>query len=83
MNCSDKQWCLVERMCVFDPKKRLKVSTVVDELARLASGEDEVDDGELSTDTLDNLESVSEVISGVKAWLIQRQEEGSQTVDTP
>lgn len=35
--CSDSQWKLVERMCVLDPKQRIKISTVVDELARLAN----------------------------------------------
>jgi len=32
--CTDEQWNLVTRMCVLDPKKRLKISTVVDELER-------------------------------------------------
>ncbi|KAE9352604.1 hypothetical protein PF008_g5387 [Phytophthora fragariae] len=35
--CEDSEWELVERMCVLDPAKRIKISTVVDELAKLAS----------------------------------------------
>ncbi|EGZ13640.1 hypothetical protein PHYSODRAFT_406659, partial [Phytophthora sojae] len=30
--CDDRLWELVERMCVLNPKKRIKISTVVDEL---------------------------------------------------
>jgi serine/threonine protein kinase len=33
--CTDEQWILVTRMCIFDPKKRIKISTVVDEFERL------------------------------------------------
>jgi serine/threonine protein kinase len=32
--CTDEQWNLVTRMCVLDPKKRLKISTVADELKK-------------------------------------------------
>ncbi|EGZ12024.1 hypothetical protein PHYSODRAFT_336496 [Phytophthora sojae] len=35
--CSNSQWELVVRMCALDPKQRIKISTVVDELARLAN----------------------------------------------
>jgi serine/threonine protein kinase len=35
--CTDKQWGLVERMCRFQPDMRVKISTVVDELAQLAA----------------------------------------------
>ncbi|GMF53669.1 unnamed protein product [Phytophthora fragariaefolia] len=34
--CQDDQWELVRRMCSMNPKKRVKISTVVDELERLA-----------------------------------------------
>ncbi|EGZ20821.1 hypothetical protein PHYSODRAFT_413676, partial [Phytophthora sojae] len=34
--CKDDEWELVKRMCVLEPGKRVKISTVVDELARLA-----------------------------------------------
>ncbi|OWZ01930.1 Serine/threonine protein kinase, partial [Phytophthora megakarya] len=33
---TDDEWKLVKRMCEYDPKKRIKISTVVDELAGLA-----------------------------------------------
>ncbi|KAE9015486.1 hypothetical protein PR003_g12095 [Phytophthora rubi] len=35
--CEDRQWELVERMCVLDPAKRIKISTVVDELEKLTA----------------------------------------------
>lgn len=34
--CTDGAWRLVERMCAPDPADRIKISTVVDELAKLA-----------------------------------------------
>jgi len=37
-SCSEQQWALVERMCAHDPTARIKISTVEDELARLAIG---------------------------------------------
>ncbi|KAE9128259.1 hypothetical protein PF006_g16322 [Phytophthora fragariae] len=33
----DCQWELVRKMCVLEPEKRIKISTVADELARLAN----------------------------------------------
>ncbi|KAG7375710.1 Leucine-rich repeat serine/threonine-protein kinase 2 [Phytophthora pseudosyringae] len=35
--CAYAQWQLVQRMCAFEPEKRLKISTVVDELAAMAN----------------------------------------------
>lgn len=35
--CTDDQWALVERMCRFDPSTRLKIVTVVEALAKLAT----------------------------------------------
>lgn len=35
-NCTDEQWTLVTRMCCHDPHQRIKMMTVVDELALLA-----------------------------------------------
>ncbi|GMF38971.1 unnamed protein product [Phytophthora fragariaefolia] len=35
--CEDSQWKLVTQMCALDPEKRIKISTVVDKLARLAT----------------------------------------------
>ncbi|EGZ20751.1 hypothetical protein PHYSODRAFT_495798, partial [Phytophthora sojae] len=37
VTCEDIKWELVKRMCALDPEKRIKISTVVDELARLAN----------------------------------------------
>jgi len=34
--CTDEQWALVTRMCASDPSGRLKISTVVSELSKLA-----------------------------------------------
>ncbi|OWZ00875.1 LOW QUALITY PROTEIN: Serine/threonine protein kinase, partial [Phytophthora megakarya] len=34
--CTDDAWELVTRMCVYNPKDRIKISTVVDKLASLA-----------------------------------------------
>ncbi|EGZ20826.1 hypothetical protein PHYSODRAFT_408934, partial [Phytophthora sojae] len=31
--CEDDQWGLIQRMCALEPDKRIKISTVVDELA--------------------------------------------------
>ncbi|KAE9097870.1 hypothetical protein PF006_g23482 [Phytophthora fragariae] len=33
--CEDSEWELVERMCVLEPAKRIKISTVIDELEKL------------------------------------------------
>ncbi|GMF23617.1 unnamed protein product [Phytophthora lilii] len=79
--CSDEQWRLVKRMCTFEPKKRLKISTIVDKLARFASNEPE-DNDHLATDACDSFKSVSEVISATKAWLTQCQEDDNQNADT-
>ncbi|OWZ03607.1 Serine/threonine protein kinase [Phytophthora megakarya] len=37
--CTSEQWKLVSRMCVLEPQKRIKISTVVDELAKLVVDE--------------------------------------------
>ncbi|OWY94448.1 LOW QUALITY PROTEIN: Serine/threonine protein kinase [Phytophthora megakarya] len=34
--CKDNEWGLVKRMCAYDSKERVKISTVVDKLAVLA-----------------------------------------------
>ncbi|OWY99328.1 Serine/threonine protein kinase [Phytophthora megakarya] len=34
--CTDDEWDLIKRMCTYEPKERIKISTVVDELAALA-----------------------------------------------
>ncbi|KAE8993349.1 hypothetical protein PR003_g20938 [Phytophthora rubi] len=35
--CEDGQWGLIQRMCAAKPEERIKISTVVDELERLAN----------------------------------------------
>ncbi|POM71259.1 Serine/threonine protein Kinase [Phytophthora palmivora] len=39
--CKNGPWDLVKRMCVFKPQKRIKISTVVDELMILVAGTDQ------------------------------------------
>ncbi|POM77479.1 Serine/threonine protein Kinase [Phytophthora palmivora] len=39
--CKGGPWALVKRMCVFEPQKRIKISTVVDEIAMLVAGIDQ------------------------------------------
>ncbi|KAG6599730.1 Serine/threonine protein kinase [Phytophthora cinnamomi] len=38
-HCTDGQWELVKRMCAYDRSDRIKISTVVDELAALAGAD--------------------------------------------
>ncbi|KAL4093857.1 hypothetical protein PRIC1_011287 [Phytophthora ramorum] len=38
--CNESQWALVKRMCMRDPEQRIKISTVVDELAKQVSNID-------------------------------------------
>lgn len=44
--CTDNQWELVMRMCAHDPTRRIKISTVVDELKKLTC---ENEDGSTAT----------------------------------
>ncbi|ETP42312.1 serine/threonine protein kinase, partial [Phytophthora nicotianae P10297] len=39
--CEESQWNLVKRMCSLEPTNRIKISTVVDELARFANMDDD------------------------------------------
>ncbi|GMF23628.1 unnamed protein product [Phytophthora lilii] len=59
-------------MCVFEPDKRIKISTVVDELARLACAEDK-DYNEISTNVSVYLESVTDKLSAAKKLLMRLQ----------
>ncbi|GMF56758.1 unnamed protein product [Phytophthora fragariaefolia] len=36
-SCRDNQWDLVKQMCAFEPEQRIKISTVVDRLAMMAT----------------------------------------------
>lgn len=38
-NCTDNQWNLVKRMCVYEPARRITIGTVVFELEQLAAEE--------------------------------------------
>jgi hypothetical protein len=65
--CKDKEWELVKRMCAFEPEKRIKISTVVDELAGLANN---TEDSKTNTDTVSaSLRSVPDVISAARELL--------------
>lgn len=70
--CSDDQWALVERMCRRDPEKRIKITTVVDELAQLVSGGH--DEGAETSVALDTDEHVSIVIAEMMAAVDDSEE---------
>ncbi|KAE9024776.1 hypothetical protein PF006_g3566 [Phytophthora fragariae] len=70
--CTDDQWELVQRMCVFEPTKRLKISTVVDELAKMANMQNNSSTETSLTDPTDPAR-VLEVITTTQKWLAGRQ----------
>ncbi|KAJ8559228.1 hypothetical protein ON010_g8218 [Phytophthora cinnamomi] len=75
--CNDTHWRLIEQRCVFEPEKRLKISTVVDELARLSKTVT-YDNPTISlVQTTVRLKSVPEVISAACA-LLERLRKGDQ-----
>jgi ankyrin repeat protein/serine/threonine protein kinase len=69
--CSDDEWSLVTRMCCHDPAKRLKISTVIDELGDLRSIKSEESLSELKLDNIPVLESkqVPDTLSAMKMLL--------------
>ncbi|GMF39643.1 unnamed protein product [Phytophthora fragariaefolia] len=72
--CEDREWNLVKRMCALEPKKRLKISIVVDELARLAAVKEMSPSGYTRTTLIaDSVEweSVDEVIATAQQLLTQ------------
>ncbi|KAE9308204.1 hypothetical protein PF008_g21035 [Phytophthora fragariae] len=78
--CEDSQWELVERMCMLGPAKRIKVSTVVDELAKLTTGSCATTSCQ-STELADRLrlntvewESVPEVIAAARRSLAESKD---------
>ncbi|GMF12387.1 unnamed protein product [Phytophthora lilii] len=71
--CTDDQWQLVKRMCAFEPKKRIMISTVVDELARFAHGSQNIGNNITST-AIVKLESVPGVISAAHELLTRLQD---------
>ncbi|KAL4086083.1 hypothetical protein PRIC1_014705 [Phytophthora ramorum] len=72
-SCEDKQWELVKRMCVLVPDKRIKVSTVVDELARLADGQDDNFANASSTESA-TLESALKAIATAQRLVTRLQD---------
>jgi serine/threonine protein kinase len=69
--CSDDEWSLVTRMCCHDPAKRLKISTVIDELGDLRSIKSEESLSELKLDYIPVLErkQVPKTLSAMKMLL--------------
>jgi len=65
--CEDSQWELVKRMCAFEPEQRIKISTVVDELAELSTKTDNsaTDEDAVSV----GLESVPGIVSSARQLL--------------
>ncbi|KAG7378274.1 Serine/threonine-protein kinase tnni3k [Phytophthora pseudosyringae] len=72
--CEDNQWELIERVCTLEPQNRIKISTVVDELARLANSQDNsLADTSLTPSA--KLESASEVIANAQLLLARLEDE--------
>ncbi|GMF30003.1 unnamed protein product [Phytophthora fragariaefolia] len=80
--CEVREWSLVERMCVLDPEKRLKISTVVDELAMLANVDvtDRLSD-EKGTPTADSVKwaLVTDAIATAQQLLTQLHDDENQS----
>ncbi|KAH7460631.1 Kinase D-interacting substrate of 220 kDa [Phytophthora ramorum] len=75
--CDDAQWQLVKRMCVFDPDNRMKISTVVAELARLAEIPP-MNQTEISTGTPGGLDAALQVISAAREQLTRLQDNNQE-----
>ncbi|KAH7474256.1 Serine/threonine-protein kinase TNNI3K [Phytophthora ramorum] len=70
--CKDNQWELVKRMCAFNPKDRIKISTVVDELAKLATTNNQHADRADNTPTNSvNLKCVPETIAKARRLVVR------------
>ncbi|KAL4144874.1 hypothetical protein PRNP1_013999 [Phytophthora ramorum] len=70
--CKDNQWELVKRMCAFNPKDRIKISTVVDELAKLATTNIQHADRADNTPTNSvNLKCVPETIAKARRLVVR------------
>jgi len=90
--CSDEQWNLVTRMCVSDPKKRLRISTVVDELERFiatSTGKDTSNQVDHVADDISakkgsaNRESVVSMTMAARKLLSQMQDNANQQDGAP
>ncbi|GMF21228.1 unnamed protein product [Phytophthora fragariaefolia] len=80
--CEDDQWDLVKRMCVLEPEKRIKISTVVDELAMLAKGTREPNTATVNSLSVTvNWESIPDVIRSTYALLNSLQGNNAQRCD--
>ncbi|KAL4157080.1 hypothetical protein PRNP1_006106 [Phytophthora ramorum] len=75
--CDGAQWQLVERMCVFDPDNRMKISTVVAELARLADIPP-MNQTKISTGTPGGLDAALQVISVAREQLTRLQDNNQE-----
>ncbi|KAJ8566561.1 hypothetical protein ON010_g6561 [Phytophthora cinnamomi] len=74
--CDDDQWRLVRKMCVLDPEKRVKISTVVDELARLANlttTSQAIEVRDISIPSAANWEFIPEIVANTQGLLASIQ----------
>lgn len=69
--CTDMQWELVTKMCRFKSEERIKISTVVDELRKLAFPNE---DGSAAVSTSGPSVSIGETIADMKATCNQNGE---------
>jgi len=90
--CTDDQWNLVTRMCVLNPKKRLKISTAVDELERFVKAStvantnnqvDHVTESKVELMHPVNQESVVSMTATARNLLSQMQDNANQQDDSP
>ncbi|EGZ20949.1 hypothetical protein PHYSODRAFT_494585, partial [Phytophthora sojae] len=72
--CTDEQWELVQRMCAFEPSKRIKISTVVGELAKMANIHLSAN---MSIEPV-NPKSVAEMITAARTLLAKLQDDKEQ-----
>ncbi|OWZ02600.1 Serine/threonine protein kinase [Phytophthora megakarya] len=72
-NCTNEQRKLIKRMCVLEPQKRIKISTVVDELKKLVDRNkaDDVVDSPMEMPVY--LETVSAIFASTQELLNQLQ----------
>jgi serine/threonine protein kinase len=76
VSASDVHWKLVERMCVNDPACRIKISTVVSELAKLAKvvGASDGAEKKAPSEPVDVPEHIPEAIARMKSCCERSQE---------
>jgi serine/threonine protein kinase/ankyrin repeat protein len=90
--CTNDRWTLVTRMCVLNPKKRIKISTVVDELERfvkMSTGSNTTNQAGLVTDDVAaltypvNQESVVSLTAAAHKLLSQVRGNSNQQDNVP